>query len=293
MDADQHQPGPEDTQELTQETLAFRKARIARLTGEGGWLTQVGRYPLEPGENQLPIGSVTLDDQGVVTLAVPAGREVTLQGQPVGDRVLRSDAEGAPDSLLYQGRSYELIRRGEILAVRVRDPQSALRRTFPGTEWFPVRPEWRIEGTFEPFAEEQLISIPYDLGPVLSRSPGRVALELEGGRFHLDSLMDDERRRLFILFADATNRDLTYPAGRFLYTPLPDPASGRVVVDFNRALNPGCAFTEFATCPLPPRQNRLPMRIEAGEKRYPSPSALPGGAGYSSAGDGTLTPPGG
>ena len=269
MDADQHQPEP--PQQFVQEILAFRQARLARLTGEGGWLTQVGRYPLDPGENQLPIGTVTLDRQGVVTLAVPAGREVTLDGQPVGDRVLRSDADGAPDSLLYQGQSYELIRRGEIFAVRVRDPQSALRQTFPGTEWFPVRPEWRLEGTFEPFAEERLINIPYDLGPVLSRSPGRVALDIEGRRFHLDSLMDDERRRLFVLFADATNRDLTYPAGRFLYTTaLPDPATGKVIVDFNRALNPGCAFTDFATCPLPPPQNRLPMRIEAGEKRYPS-----------------------
>lgn len=261
------------TPEYTREILSFRQARIARLTAEDGWLTQVGRYPLEPGENQLPIGTLTLDGQGVVTLAVPSGREVTLQGQPVRNRVLRSDADSAPDLVVYQGQSYELIRRGEIVAVRVRDAKSALRQNFPGTEWFPVRPDWRLDGTFEPFAEERVISIPYDLGPVLSRSPGRVALVVEGRSFQLDSLMDDERRRLFILFSDATNRDLTYPAGRFVYTPLPDPASGRVTVDFNRALNPACAFTEYATCPLPPPQNRLPFPIEAGEKRYSPPPA--------------------
>jgi uncharacterized protein (DUF1684 family) len=258
-----------DADELTREILAFRQGRMARLTAEDGWLTQVGRYPLAAGENQLPIGRVTLDPNGVVTLVVPADRPVTFQGQPIGSKVLRSDADGPPDSIVLQGLSYELIRRGAIVAVRVRDPRSQQRVTFPGTEWFPVRPDWRIEGSFEPFPEERLISIPYDLGPVLSRSPGRVALEIEGRTFHLDSLMDDERRRLFILFSDATNRDLTYPGGRFLYTPLPDPGSGRVVVDFNRALNPACAFSEFVSCPLPPPQNRLPFRIEAGEKRYP------------------------
>ncbi|HET6147686.1 MAG TPA: DUF1684 domain-containing protein [Polyangia bacterium] len=257
-----------DADELTREILAFRQARNARLTAENGWLTQVGRYQLEPGDNQLPIGTVTLARDGVVTLAVPAGREVTFQDQPVGTRILRSDADGPPDSILYQGRTYELIRRGEFFAMRVRDSSSPQRLSFRGSEWFPVRPDWRLEGTFHPFAEERLISIPYDVGPVLSRSPGQVALEIEGRSFHLDSLMDDERRRLFILFTDATNRDLTYPAGRFLYTPLPDPTSGRVTVDFNRALNPACAFSEFVSCPLPPPQNRLPFRIEAGEKRY-------------------------
>jgi len=259
---------------FTRETLAFRAARIARLTSAEGWLAQVGRYPLERGENRLPIGTVTLDDQGVATLSVPDdGRVVTLEeeGEPVRTRVLRDDSAGPPDRLIHQGLNYDLIRRGDIFAVRVRDPNSARRRDFPGTEWFPVRPDWRIEGVFEPFPEERRISIPYDLGPVLSLSPGRIALPLAGQSFRLDALMDDDRRRLFILFSDETNRDLTYPAGRFLYTPPPDPGTRRVVVDFNRALNPGCAFTEFATCPLAPPQNRLPLRVEAGEKRYQAP----------------------
>src|SRR5882724_8418050 len=253
-----------DTDELTRETLAFRAARIARLTSPDGWLTQIGRYVLERGENPLPIGTLALDDRGVATLAVPADRLVTLDGQPVRQRTLRDDSRGAPDRLVHDGLFYELIRRGDILAMRVRDPASPRRAQFSGTDWFPVRPDWRIEGAFEPFAEERHISIPYDMGPVLSLSPGRVALPIQGQTFRLDSLMDDERRRLFILFGDATNRDLTYGAGRFVYAPLPDAASGRVVVDFNRSLNPACAFTEFAPCPLPPPQNRLPLRIEAG-----------------------------
>jgi uncharacterized protein (DUF1684 family) len=254
--------------EFAADTLAFREGRIARLTAEGGWLTLAGRYPLDPGGNQLPIGTVTLDDAGVVELTVAPGLVVTCEGEPIRHKVLRSDSDGGPDRIVHGRLVYELIRRGQIFAIRVRDPASPRRHDFPGTDWFPPRPDWRVEARFEPFAQERLIDIPYDLGPVLSRSPGQVVLELGGRIWRLDSLMDDERARLFILFADETNRDQTYGAGRFLYTPLPDPTSGRVVVDFNRALNPACAFTEFATCPLPPAQNRLALRIEAGEKRY-------------------------
>jgi uncharacterized protein (DUF1684 family) len=255
------------------ETLAFRASRIARLTAEAGWLTLVGRFPLEHGENRLPIGVVTVAERGAVTLAVSPGLVVTCDGSPVGaghERQLRSDSdEGGPDRIIHGRLIYELIRRGDVHAMRVRDPESPRRREFRGTDWYPVRPDWRIQARYEPFASEELIPIPYDFGPVLTRSPGRLALEMCGATWRLDTLMDDERKRLFILFGDASNRDQTYGAGRFLYTAaLPDLATGHVVVDFNRALNPACAFTEFASCPLPPPQNRLPFPVEAGEKRY-------------------------
>jgi uncharacterized protein (DUF1684 family) len=258
------------------ETLAFRVGRIERLTAADGWLTQVARYPLEGGDNQLPIGTVSLDGEGVARLSVTTGLEVTCDGQAVHQRTLRSDNDGPPgaDRIVHGRLTYELIRRGEIAAIRVRDPDSDRRRMFSGTDWFPVRPAWRVQGTFEPFAEERLISIPYDLGPVLSRSPGQVALRFRQTPeriWRLDTLMDDQRQRLFLLFGDATNRDQTYGAGRFVYAPLPEVGSGRVTIDFNRALNPACAFTEFATCPLAPPQNRLPFRIEAGERRYLGP----------------------
>jgi uncharacterized protein (DUF1684 family) len=255
------------------EALAFRESRIARLTAEDGWLTLVARYPIDLGENQLPIGTVTRDERGVVKLTVAPDLTVTYAGQPIRERVLRADGDaGGPDQIIHGRLVYELVRRGEILAVRVRDPGDRRRLEFPGTEWFPLNPDWRLEGQFAPFPEERLIDIPYsishDLGPVRSRSPGQLVLELAGRSWRLDSLMDDERRRLFILFGDATNRDETYGAGRFLYTPLPDAATGRVAVDFNHALNPACAFTELVACPLPPAQNRFPFRVEAGEKRF-------------------------
>jgi len=245
---------------------------MARLTAPGGWLTLVARYSLDAGPNVLPMGTVTLEASGRVTLLVGDGLTVTIDGAPIREKVLRSDAdEGGPDRIVHGRLVYELIRRGEIFAVRARDPESPRRHEFPGTEWFPARRDWALPAQFIPFAEERLISIPYDLGPVLSRSPGQVVLEIGERSFRLDSLMDDDRKRLFILFGDETNRDLTYPAGRFVYSPLPDPATGRVVIDFNCALNPACAFTEFAACPFPPPQNRLPLRVEAGEKRYHGP----------------------
>jgi uncharacterized protein (DUF1684 family) len=258
------------TTDFTAETLAFREARIARLTSETGWLTLVARHPLERGENRLPIGTVDLSEAGVARLTVATGLTVTCGGEPVHERELRSDGDaGGPDRLHHGGLIYELIRRGEVFAVRVRDPDSPRRRTFSGTDWFPVRPDLRVTATFEPFVEERLISVPYDLGPVLSRSPGVLAVPLFGGVWRLDALMDDDRKRLFILFGDETNRAETYGAGRFVYTPLPEAGDGgRVAIDFNRALNPACAFTAFVTCPFPPPQNRLPFRIEAGEKRY-------------------------
>jgi uncharacterized protein (DUF1684 family) len=258
-----------DDDRFVQDAEAFRAARIARLTAAGGWLTLVARYPLDLGPNLLPMGTATLDARGRVTLSVTEGLTVTIDGAPIREKVLRSDADsGGPDRIAHEGLVYELIRRGEIFAVRARDPESRRRHHFPGTEWFPARREWAVPARFEAFPEERLIDIPYDIGPVLSRSPGQVVVDIGGRSFRLDSLMDDDRKRLFLLFGDETNRDLTYPAGRFLYSPLPDPATGNVVIDFNCALNPACAFTEFASCPFPPRQNILPLRVEAGEKRY-------------------------
>jgi hypothetical protein len=219
---------------------------------------------------------------GTVRLAVAPGAQVTSRGRPwpsSPDQALRSDADGGPDPVEHAGLIYELVRRGDAFSMRVRDPASPRRRDFPGTEWYPVRPEWRLGATFEPFPEERLIDVPYDFGPVLSRSPGTLLVDHPehpgpGGAQRIDVLMDDERRRLFVLFADETNRDETYQAGRFLYAPLPDAATGRVVIDFNQALNPACVFSEHAICPLPPPRNRFPFRIEAGEKRFrPSSSA--------------------
>jgi uncharacterized protein (DUF1684 family) len=260
-----------DTTAFAATALDFRRARLARLTSETGWLTLVARYVLERGDNQLPIGTVTVDDGGAVRLVVPPGLDVTCGGQPVRERALRADGDpggGPADAIQHAGRTYELVRRGDSLSMRVRDPQGPLRRTFTGTEWFPPRPEWQVPATLDRLPEPRLTSVPYDFGPVLLPSPGTLVFEVAGQAARLEALLDDDGKRLFVLFGDATNRDDTYGAGRFLYAPLPDPATGRLVIDFNHALNPGCVFNDLAICPLPPPHNRLPFRVEAGEKRY-------------------------
>src|SRR6185369_11634922 len=158
-------PAEPGTEETDAETLAFRAARIARLTSETGWLTLVGRHHLEPGANELPFGVATLGADGAVSLDVAPGARVTSRGRPFGGGPVRSDAApGGPDPVEHAGLIYELVRRGENFSLRVRDPEAARRRSFPGTEWYPFRPQWKLGATFEPFAEDRLISIPYDLG---------------------------------------------------------------------------------------------------------------------------------
>jgi uncharacterized protein (DUF1684 family) len=160
-----------------------------------------------------------------------------------------------------------VIERGGRFALRVKDPESARRRSFRGLDWFPVRESYRVTARFVPYEPPKAIPIANVLGTVEPMpSPGYVVFSLNGREFHLDPVLEDPAaKELFFIFRDETAGKQTYPAGRFLYADLPK--DGRVVLDFNKAYSPPCAFTSFATCPLPPRQNRLDVRIEAGEKR--------------------------
>ncbi|HYO72786.1 MAG TPA: DUF1684 domain-containing protein, partial [Archangium sp.] len=132
---------------------------------------------------------------------------------------------------------------------------------------FPVSAAWRLEGRFEPATTPGKMSVPTVLGTVEEMSsPGTIVFTVNGQEYRLDPVREPGEDQLFIIFADPTNRAETYGAGRFLYEDLP--RDGKVVLDFNRAYNPPCAFSPYATCPLPPPQNRLKLRVEAGEKRY-------------------------
>jgi uncharacterized protein (DUF1684 family) len=165
-----------------------------------------------------------------------------------------------------------VIRREDRFGVRMRDLNSAMRREFKGVSAYPVRDAYRVRATFVAYEKPRTLVIPNVLGQALQmESPGYVTFTLNGQRLRLDPVYEtDERKDLFFVFKDTTSRGETYPAGRFLHTDLPQ--SGSVVVDFNKAYNPPCAFTDFATCPLPPKQNQLPVRIEAGELAYHGPT---------------------
>jgi uncharacterized protein (DUF1684 family) len=141
-------------------------------------------------------------------------------------------------------------------------------KSFHGIESYAVDPKWRVPATFAPHRPPRSIPIPNILGNVTQEpSPGAVVFSIGGHEYRIDAVDEEGEEDLFLIFADRTNGETTYGAGRFLYAPRPG-ADGKTVVDFNKAYSPPCAFTAFATCPLPPPQNRLPIPIEAGEKRY-------------------------
>ncbi len=266
-----------------EEIAAWQEEREADLRKPDSWLSLVGLFWLEEGENTcgsgedadvtLPastaarVGVLRLAD-GVVELAAEAGVEITKGGEPVTRAVLASDAEGAPDVLELGTVSFHVITRGEKVGVRIKDSASPTLQAFTGIESYAVDPGWRVEGRFVAYEPAKTLGIPTVLDTVVeSESPGAVEIEVDGTTHRIDALPGGPDGELFLLFGDATNGKETYGGGRFLTTAAPA-ADGRVTVDFNKAYNPPCAFTPYATCPLPPQQNRLQLAVLAGEKSY-------------------------
>jgi uncharacterized protein (DUF1684 family) len=263
----------------------FRTEHEAELKTEDGWLSVAGLFWLKEGENRFgadPSNEIVLPEgsappragvfefrEGKTTLRVASGAQVTLNGKPITTLEMKTDENQKPDIVRVGSLSLNVIKRGERYGIRVKDLNSKQRREFKGLRWFPVRPSYRITARFVPYGEPKQIEIPNILGDVnKTPSPGYVAFNLNGKQYRLDPILDD-KNKLFFIFGDLTNGKSTYGGGRFLYTALP--RLGKVTLDFNRAENPPCAFTQFATCPLPPKQNRLKLAIEAGELNYTSP----------------------
>jgi len=266
----------------TAEIKAAWAARETALTADDGWLTVTGLFWLEPGANivgatdgvavRLPdgpdlVGSLHLGDDGAVTFLPDGEAGLTVNDSPASETVLLPDTSGKPD-LVRSGRAlFYLIARGDRVGVRVKDPEAPNRREFTGLERFPLDPAYRIVTTFEPYPEPREVAIPTVIGePSMMFAPGLLRFVVSGEEVTLEpyiSTPDD--RDLFLVFRDATSGDTTYGAGRFLSAEL-NGGSTEVVLDFNLATNPPCAFTPFATCPLPTPENTLFVAIEAGEK---------------------------
>jgi uncharacterized protein (DUF1684 family) len=194
---------------------------------------------------------------------------MTYLGKPVAKLDLVSDADEHPTELVAGSLHFLLIERAGHLGIRVRDSVSPNRLQFKGLEYFPVRADWHIQAHFEPYVPEHRISIVNILGMNEEMtSPGAIVFEHDGKSWRLDAILETPGdRELFVMFSDATSGKQTYGAGRFLYVGLPN--ADRIDVDFNEAFNPPCAFTDFATCPLPPQQNRLAaLAVDAGELKY-------------------------
>jgi uncharacterized protein (DUF1684 family) len=280
MTADVAPPAPEAA--YTAEIEAWRRQRRARLTSDEGWLTVAGLFWLKEGANRFgsaPDNEIVLPAHSApahagllrragrkVTVEVAAGVAVTTAGKPVSKLELRSDLPGPPDVLALGDLRFFLIDRDGELAIRLRDLRSPARAAFKGLDYFPVRPDLRVSARFVPHPQAKTLKVPNVLGRVSDmQSPGTVHFKLAGRELSLDAVLEEPGdKQLFFIFRDETAGHETYPAGRFFYADLP--VDGRMVLDFNKAYTPPCGFTAFATCPLPPPQNRLPLRIEAGEK---------------------------
>lgn len=286
------------------EVEAWRAERLAGLTAEDGWLTVVELGWLEPGDNRvgsgpdaavvLPaerapteVGGFVLDGEAVTFHAVVGGVEVVEPGgaasaapesapaagplAPGAEVAVATDAAGAPTVLGLGGLRFFVIERSGRFGVRVKDPDSPARRGFEGLDYFAVDPAWRVEARFEPHEEPKTIPVPNVLGTINDEpSPGVAVFRLGGATHRLDVVGEPAGGEMFFVFGDRSNGKSTYGGGRFLYAPVPD-AEGRMVLDFNRAYSPPCAFTAFATCPLPPPGNDLPVEVEAGEMAYHGP----------------------
>lgn len=266
------------------EIAAWRQDRDKGLRDQNGWLTLVGLYWLDEGENKIgsdagnkvifpegkaPAVAGTLVRHGKEVQLQPApGAGITVAGKPVtAPLAVQADPQGKPPVLQLGSVSFFVIERGDKVGIRMKDSQSPALAAFRGLDYFPLQPTWRVEARFEPYTPAKKIPIANVLGQIADEdSPGAVVFDWQGKTYRIDALKGDDKGGLFLIFADQTNGKDTYGAGRFLDTD--PPQGGKVVVDFNTAYNPPCAFTAFATCPLPPAQNRLALRVEAGEKKY-------------------------
>ena len=257
---------------------AWRAARDARLRSPDGWLTLVGLCWLTPGENHVgahPSNQVVLHGHeipprvGSMWLQEGRVRFVPHEGVDLPEAMLEDDLEGNPTVLKLGTLRFHVIKRGERIGVRVRDASAPALAAFAGVDQFPIDPSWRVTARLEAAPPETLIEI-VDITGAHSRdaTPGTVAFERDGATWRIAALPGDENDGcVWLIFCDATNETDTYPGGRFLYTE-PVAADGTVIVDFNLAYNPPCVFSSYATCPLPPPQNRLALRIDAGERNW-------------------------
>ena len=263
------------------EIEAWRTEREERLKADDGWLTLTGLFFLNEGDNSFGLspqndielragperaGIITLQD-GRVSVRAVEGQPLLVEGRRVNAAQLWPSEGSDRPTITLGPLSLFCHESGDRLAVRLRDLESEIRREFTKLRWYPVDESFRIPGRYLPHDKPRTMELANTLGDVLTlRTSGLVALSVKGEELRLTAIDYDDR--LWLVFNDLTSGSETYPAARFLYADMPD-RDGRTTVDFNRAYNPPCAFNPYTTCPLPPPENQLPVRIEAGELDYP------------------------
>ena len=259
---------------------AWRRDYEGRLRAPQGWLSVAGLFWLHDGANRVgsdpqsdvvlpasaPRFAATIDFHGgVARLTAAPGVHLLVNGKPSAGQALQPDTKDHPDVMSIGELTFMVIQRGPRTGVRLRDPESAARKQFSGLHWFPIEERFVIHARWHAYNPPHKISITNILGMTEEdTTPGYAEFDLGGKTWRLEPTVEDNT--LFFTFRDETTGKETYPAGRFLYADMP--RNGEVVLDFNKAYNPPCAFTSFATCPLPPRQNTIGVAVNAGEKKY-------------------------
>lgn len=284
---------------------AWRAQRELQVSAREGWLTLAGLEWLKPGVNTIgsasdnsihlpasapahvalltvmggahtePAASAKAPENMIVQLLSPAGGfppDFTLDGKPAREGSLQVDGANS-SAMAWRGLSFAVLKRGDRLVLRIKDADSPLRTGFKGLSWYSPDPVYLVTARWIPFRPPIVQEIPTVIGTMLKLpAPGLAMFMLNGKIMQLEPVIEDPAgKSLFFILRDETSKTSTYGGGRFLHTGLPDRGlnePGNLVLDFNQLENPPCAYTDFATCPLPPKQNQLETEIKAGEKRY-------------------------
>jgi len=279
-----------DADTLVKTENDWRAHRETGLRAPDGWLSVAGLFWLHSGPMKVgsdPHSDIVLPSSapqrigtlqlvsGVVTFVPEKSVNVTVNGKPAAKMTLKPDTSDHPDIVQAGHILLTVIKRGSKTGVRMRDSDAATRRTFTGCKWYPVSQKWLVNAKWVPYPAVKKIKITNILGMTDEEdSPGYAEFTIDGKTLRLDPVVDDGD--FSFMFKDSTSGKTTYAPGRFLDAD--KPKNGVIVLDFNQAYNPPCAFTAYATCPLPPRQNNLPIAVEAGEMKYSDRAAPAGGS---------------
>lgn len=265
------------------EIKIWRAERLDRLKSGTGWLSLVGLHWLKEGANTIgsakgndiaiasappKLGTATLAG-GEVTFALADGANAIIgNSDKIRSSKLLDDRSERPTLVAFAKTSFLVIDRDGKKALRVRDADAPTLKNFQGLDYFEISEAWRVEAKWEAYDPPKTLEVPTVLGTVEKYPvPGKATFERDGKTFELMPVLETPNaKQLFVIFADRTTGKETYGSGRFLYADMPK--DGKIVLDFNKAYNPPCAFTPYATCPLAPPENRLNLRVDAGEKKY-------------------------
>jgi uncharacterized protein (DUF1684 family) len=279
-----------DTAQWRQELSSWRAAREREVAAPDGWLTLVGLEWLKSGINsvgaaadnriqlhgQVPahVGLLTVSGKTVQLLSPSGGfpQDLLIDGKPAREGTLAAGVTNS-STIAWHGLTLMVLERGDRFALRIKDANSPTRTEFHGLNWYAPDPRFRVTAKWISFTPPHIEQIPTVIGTMLELpAPGVAEFTLEGTTLQLEPVTEaSEPGILFFILRDTTSKTTTYQAARFLHTGLPDHGlsqPGLLTLDFNQLENPPCAYTPYATCPLPPDQNRLPVALEAGEQRY-------------------------